>query len=213
MAILNDIISLNIKELKKEILKSVEEEIDHELYYLDEINEDRKKILKKNILKNMKIKINTDNFIYTVMDKNICTFKHTRGKKDGHFCCKKITKKGDKKKFVCRTHNKNHIPNKKIKHLKDKSLENKKVNEKVDHEKNNENYNYFDNEKHNINNIDLIKVKKIMKKISKNKIYIGNYGSFIFSNIIKNYTNLLLKQNIFNLTLFAERNFNINELS
>lgn len=208
MVYLNNIIPINIKELKKEMMKNIEEEIDNELWYLDEINKDRKENVKKNILKNVKNKMDTDNFIYMVMDDNRCSFKHQRGNKDGHFCCKNITRNGDKKKYVCRVHNKNHIPipKSKINLLNEKTLENKIIendkiqinidkyenihkNKQIIEKKNIQAVSRCVSEKEEIEyrkNRNNNKIKK-KTKFTKNIIYLGNYGNFLLSNIINNY--------------------------
>lgn len=248
MTYLNEIVPINMKALKKLIIEKIEDEIENQLYLLDIIFpdlkkyiEDNKKIynekinrIKNNISKNVRNIISSDHFCYMVMDDNRCTYKHNRGSNDGKFCCKNITKKGNKKNFVCRIHNKYHIPEKKIKPCNDKSLEtfenlNKNniqavntsciSNDEISLENKKINTEPLENmipnniKIKNNNDIDKIKVKKNSKNYKnsknfiKNKIYIGNSGSFMFSNIIEKYTNLLLKQNIFNITLFAERNF------
>ena len=54
------------------------------------------------------------------MDSNKCVHKYKKGKKEGMFCCKKITKNGNQKQFVCTKHNPDHIPNKRT--IKNKQL-------------------------------------------------------------------------------------------
>lgn len=68
--------------------------------------------------KYVKEKITEDHFVYLNMNDNICTHKFRKGKRDGEYCCKKITINGNKTKYVCTKHNKDHFPNKrKIKNV------------------------------------------------------------------------------------------------
>lgn len=62
----------------------------------------------------------SDYFIYKNMNDNLCTYKIKKGKKADNFCCKKITKNGNKLKYVCTKHNPEHIPRKR--NTKDKQL-------------------------------------------------------------------------------------------
>lgn len=220
MTVLNEKVPINIRQMKMQILLEIDEVVENELYYIDNINNKIKNQLKKNIIKNMKEKINMDIFIYNIMDNNHCTYKHRRGKNEGKFCCKNITKKGNKKKYVCRTHNKDHIPEKKVKPLNDISSEdnsstlNKKIEkmEKVgirnDDEKNNniiettkngdddkneiisEKVGIKNNEK-NKNNNDLLLIKEKDRKRIKNK-YINK------NNLKINYINYENKKKIYN---------------
>lgn len=113
MVYLNKNIFINIKSLEFNILKIVEDKVQNELYYVDNITDEKKERIKINILKEVKMEIRKDNFIYRSMADNRCIFKHKNGKNDGHFCHKNITKNGDSKNFLCTKHNKNHIPSKK----------------------------------------------------------------------------------------------------
>lgn len=119
MVCLNNNIPMDYSKMKKVILLELDNIIKNELYYIDEINDNKKDRIKDNIIKEMKNKFNSDLFIKRMMNDNHCIFKHKTGKNDGKICCKKITKNGDKRNYVCTSHNKNHIPKKKIK-LNDK---------------------------------------------------------------------------------------------
>lgn len=193
MVCLNDKIPVNIFQMKKVIIDKLDQIIEDELFYIDDknLNQDIKDKLKNNILKEMKNKLYTDNFIYLIMDNNYCSFKHNRGKNDGKFCCKRITSNGDKKEYLCTIHNKNHIP--KTKNIKMKIQKIYKNNEtlekleKIETVKNvkdgNNNYIYIKNQ--NIKNALKIKNKS---KIHKN-IHINNFNINIFRNISYNDNN------------------------
>lgn len=134
MVCLNKNISFDKNKLKKNIQNELAEEINNNFYlnnmpsliklekYIKlELNDF---IIKKvNKLINNKIDklFSNDYFIYKNMDENVCVHKFQKGKKEGYFCTKKITKNGDKSKYVCTQHNKNHIPKKKI-------IKNKQIN-------------------------------------------------------------------------------------
>lgn len=113
MVCLNKKVPIDIKRMKKEFILELDSIVENELYYMEGIKEKSKVILKSNIIKRMKNQMDMDLFIYKIMDENHCTFKHRNGKNDGNICCKNITKYGNRKKYVCRIHNKDHIPNKK----------------------------------------------------------------------------------------------------
>lgn len=110
MVCLNDKLPIDFLKMKKILISELDSVIEDELYYIDDMKKENKKKIKINIVKNFKEKINMNHFVYMIIHKNHCTYKHTRGKKDGEFCCKKITKHGDINEYVCTTHNKNHIP-------------------------------------------------------------------------------------------------------
>lgn len=149
MVCLNKKIPVNVSLMKKVFIIEIEEIIEHELYYLNDINDKKKDRIKNNIIKEFRRTINTDFFIKRIMHDEHCSFKHTRGKRDGEFCCKRITKNGNKKKYVCTQHNKDHVPQKRL--IKDNSndiLIKKPIN-------------LIDNNKSILDNsIDLIKTKK-----------------------------------------------------
>lgn len=133
MVCLNENISFRKIKLRDNLIKKVTEKVNNN-FYLNELNKlkvDSKikselafsiinnvnKIIKDEI-KNL---FSSDNFIYVNMDDNICGHKFNKGKREGYYCCKKITRNGDKEKYVCTQHNKNHIPKKKkIKYLNQK---------------------------------------------------------------------------------------------
>lgn len=134
MVCLNEKLPINKFKMQKVMLNKLEEIIEHELWYLEGVKDEKKEKLKKSIIKEMKNNFESDHFIYLMIHDEHCTYKHNRGKNNGNFCCKKITKKGDKKKYLCRTHNKNHVPQKRITNTisntinLDKSVNNNKYN-------------------------------------------------------------------------------------
>jgi hypothetical protein len=205
MTCLNDKLQINIKQLKTIFIEEINYIIDNELYYIDEkkIDENRKIKLKNNIIKEIKNKINEDNFIYRIMDDNYCTFKHKRGKNDGKFCSKKINTNleiGYKKDYLCCTHSKKHIPKKRKIIKVPEVLENKKTVEPVK-----------------------IDIKEIILDKSKNNniIHDNSFKTLKFANNIKNNLDpqkttinnkLLLKNNIKrnNFNVLKTYNNNIN---
>lgn len=169
MVCLNDVISFKKNILKNNLKNELNDYIQNN-FYLNEIpqlklesnikSELTIKIIDniKNLIKN---KINelfeNDYFLYKNMDDNVCTHKYKRGKNDGRFCCKKITKKGNKEKYVCRIHNPDHKPE-------------KRNNKKLKNSKNNKNCKIFENNK-NIDN-STIKINNSKNKILKRKKHI-----------------------------------------
>lgn len=144
MVCLNNKLPINLVQMKHIILKNLDDIIDHELYFVDDkiLNDDKKNKIKNKIIRELKNKFNSDNFIYLMIDDNHCGHKIKRGKLDGNFCCKKITSNGSKKNYVCTKHNKNHVPKKRIPKKEEtkitlakndisinNSCQNKKVNE------------------------------------------------------------------------------------
>lgn len=233
MVFLNNFIPINLKQMEEVMVEELKNIIENELYLLDivfpnlkevlKINENvyNKKLnkIKNNMLKKFKESLKIDHNIYRIMDNNYCSFKHKRGNKEGHFCCKKIRTNiiDGKEDFLCCTHSPKHVPKKRIKksnnttsncitenvlNIKEKnkiskSAENINIDKYEDiHEKRKIKDNIIINSK----NINLNQIKKNYKKNAKNakntknKLYYGNSGPFIFNNIIKNFTNLLLKQ-------------------
>lgn len=114
MVYLNPVISIDIKEMEKVIMEKINHAIENELDYLNNMEDKIKEKIKSNILKEIKYEMKKDNFIYMIMAKNKCVYKHNRGNNDGYFCHKNITNNGDSKKYVCRMHNKLHKPQKKL---------------------------------------------------------------------------------------------------
>lgn len=111
------------------------------------------------------------------MDRNICSHKFKKGKMDGYYCCKKITKNGDKNNYFCTKHNKNHVPKK------------KNIKEKINEIQQNR---IFKNNEYKNNNDLIIKKNnnknKIFKKnIKKRKrIFTCNGGILSFKKIFEN---------------------------
>lgn len=201
MVYLNKIVSVDIKKLEKLILEKVNDAIKNELYYVDNIENKVKETINRNIVKEIKNQIKKDNFLYRIMDDNKCVFKHKRGKHDGKFCCNNITKNGDKKEYLCRRHNKSHIP----KHRKDINKQNNNINENISISKS------IESIKNNINstsNSDAISTsnssfnradKSNSNKIKKHKnnyiiknIYVNKFNLNNFKNIINKYNNVII---------------------
>lgn len=228
MVYLNKIVSVDIKILENIILEKMEEKIENELDYVHNINDARKDQIKKNILKEMKLEIKKDIFIYRIMDRNKCVYKHKRGKHNGKFCHNNITNNGDSKKWLCRTHNKNHVPKPKI------------INKNNEYIKNNTNLEIISsitniNENTKLPPRSKNKFKNNFKSNLKNKTYyikdikLNNIKNIIISyssNIICKYNNHELCHNIFkhgrcdfkhinNISLnnFIDDNNNISKIS
>lgn len=116
MVVLNDNICFSMKKLRSYLSSDVRNFVCRALEYY--LNDEKINKIAKDTENYIKDKLLDDYFIYLTMDDNLCTYKYRRGKKDGNYCCKKITKNGNKKKFVCTKHNPDHIPTKKAKNAK-----------------------------------------------------------------------------------------------
>lgn len=126
MVCLNEYITFNKLKLQKNIIENVVDNVNRNYYFygipkLERIDENiREKITNsivndvnkiiKNTIKNL---FSSDHFIYVNMKDDLCTYKHKKGKNEGYICCKRITKNGCKKNYVCTKHNKYHTPMKK----------------------------------------------------------------------------------------------------
>lgn len=126
MVCLNDTITFKKLTLRDNLIKELVNEVDRKYYLhngpgLEKIDGNTKMNLSMSIISDVnkiiknRIKelFENNNFIYINMDDNICSHIFKKGKYEGHFCCKKITKNGNKKKYVCTKHNPDHIPVKK----------------------------------------------------------------------------------------------------
>ena len=185
MVCLNENITFNKLKLKNNLIKEITNEFDSNFYFQGlEIDEKTKSEItfhnvnniKEIIRKSIKKLFENDNFIYINMDDNLCVHKFKKGKRDGYFCCKKITKNGDKKQYVCTMHNKNHVPSKRNKNSKNSKI--------------------FENSRNINETIIKLHNKKIIKrkmKLKNKKIKINVYGEINFNNIIKR-----LSQEIYN---------------
>lgn len=221
MVYLNRKLPIDIEQMKKIVINEIDEIIEHKLYFLDvifptlknELKKDEKiyndkiKKLKNDIVKEFKIKINSDYLIYKIIHEEHCIFKHERGKNNGNFCCKRITKNGDKKKYVCTMHNKNHTPKKKIKLIEDKIEGNTKniipnlckinsSNNEIILENSEINY------KENLNNnIELLSINKKLEDSKKIRKYMKNSGINKNKKILK-----------FNSINYLNNKININKI-
>lgn len=214
MVCLNEKLPINLKQMRSVLIKEIDSIIEHELYFLEIIFPSLKKDLKsdeniynnkinklkKNIIKDIKNKMDTDYFLYRIIDDKHCTFKHSRGKNEGNYCCKKIKTNliDNKEDYLCCTHSKKHIPKKKSIKI-DYNSTNKKENTKcpssidileLDQNKNESNIELLDFVGVKINNSNIPKINKsiIQKKdeknnnITYNKYYkkvINNNGQYI----------------------------------
>lgn len=227
MVVLNKVLNINIDQMKKNIINEIYEIIDHEFYYIDNVHNDKKEIMKNSIIKQIKDKLNTDNFMYRIMADNRCIYKHKYGKQDGHFCHKNITKNGDSKKYLCRTHNKNHVPNKKIKYNNDKNISIKKSIQLINVNKmdnvNNKNNVLIKNDIKNIKYGHLYNLSKknngmINYNKSINKIYIKNTKINIVKKLINLYNDNIIckykkKDTCYNIDKYGSCNFkHINDI-
>jgi hypothetical protein len=211
MVYLNEKVLVDIKSLEMNILMIVEEQIENQLDYIHNITDKKKETVKNNIIKKVKKEIRRDLFLHRIMAEDRCTYKHNVGKKDGHFCHNKITKNGDEKRYLCRVHNKNHIPIKKIKcNNSDKNISiNKSIhlvnNNKINYTNNNIDANKKDNDLYN--NI-ICKYKEMDKyynikgynfcnfKNIKNKYYFNDYLNNNL-NILENSLRSIYKYKIY----------------
>lgn len=195
MVCLNENITFKKLKLQNNLIKEVTSDVD-EKFHLQGLKLDEKlkteitnkniNNIKKIIEKSIKKLFSSDYFIFLNMDDNLCSHKFKRGKYEGNFCCKKITKRGNKEKYVCTKHNKDRIPEKRIK--RDINNTTKCINESTNNIVFNisSNYNMNSGFKNRIlkdNNKNRIFKKKLKKN---NKIFICNGGLIDFKKIFKN---------------------------
>lgn len=178
MVCFNNKLPIDRLSMKRIMLSKLDEILDNKLWYLEGVKDESKDKLRKSIIKEMENEFNSDKFIYLMIHDDHCTFKHRRGKNDGNFCCKRITKNGDKKNYVCREHNKNHIPRTKENIMK-KEIDSKNDSIKIINTDNN-----ISSFKTKSNNNYILKPKlKKNKKININSFNFNN-----FKKIINNYS-------------------------
>lgn len=170
---MNEYISFNKLKLKKNInnfinnyIIKLEFELDIDKIKLEKINNTTKKAVSDFF--------GDDHQIYLSMNENHCTYKYKKGKYEGRFCCKQITKNGNKNKYICTKHNKDHVPKKRIK----KDVKNT-INSPF---KTTDNINLIGFSKNNNYKKDYKKIIKKYRKYKKNKIIV--YGEINFNNIL-----------------------------
>lgn len=140
------------------------------------------------------------------MDRNKCVYKHKRGKHDGKFCHNNITNNGDNKKWLCRTHNKNHIPQKKVINKNNNNINVKtdfSISKSIESIKDNTNIEVLSSEDtSSITDInENLKILPLSKNKFKNKLknknyYIKDIKLNNIKNIIKSYSeNIICKYN------------------
>lgn len=189
MVCLNPVISFDKLKLQNNLIEKITGDVENNfyLYKLDHLKLDSKikteitvdivKNVNKIIKESIKNSFSNDYFIYVNMDDNLCVHKFKKGNKEGYFCCKKITKNGDKNNYVCTKHNKDHKPKKR----KNKNLKISKICEN-----NNKHIDLDINKKIVINNNRNRIFKKKLKNNKKNKkIFICNSGLIDFKKIFK----------------------------
>lgn len=197
MVCLNTNISFNKLKLKNNIQKELLNEINDNFHLCggfglvkleDNIKLELNQIIISKINKLVEKKINdlfsNDYFIYKNMDDNKCTYKFKKGKNEDNFCCKNITKNGNKSKYVCTKHNPEHIPKKR--NIKNKSSKNKNSNviTKINNKSNSEIINNYKSPLLCINRNNQKKIYKRNKNTKPKKIIIK--GIINFKEILKN---------------------------
>lgn len=165
---------LNYNNMRNIFINELENIINNELYYLDNIDYTRKERIQNNIIKNFKNRISSNFIIEQVIHKDHCIHKYSKGNKEREYCCKKITINGDKNRFVCTKHNKNHIPMKRITKNNFSQVANFNKNSNIDKNiKNKNNNNNFLNtlNKNESQYTFTIKSKYDYKRINKIKVF------------------------------------------
>lgn len=186
MVCLNDKLPIDYTRLRSLFAEELTNIIENEIHYIDGLKHEKKEKIKNNIINAFKSKMNSNFIIEQVIHKDNCIYKYKKGKKDGIVCCKKITKNGDKDKYVCTTHNKNHIPKSK------NSIEKLETNK----------YNniYSPKSFEIIKEKNVIRNSKIYKKCFrnniKNKTYIGNININLIMNSLKKYSKCSYSENM-----------------
>lgn len=173
MVVLNDFLPINILSLKTHISNKFIDILDDKLdYYIETstvIKKDDKKRLFNDILKEIKNLFSSDYFLYLIMDSNYCTHKYKRGKNEGKYCAKKIRSSNPKKVYLCCSHDKDHVPKKKMISTDNKPqpAESELINKKINKLNNNNNKNKLEKKK-NIN-IKIGDIKGYEKKSNNSK--------------------------------------------
>lgn len=177
MVCINEKLPIDYIQMRKLIIEELYNIIDNELYYVNELKDKKKEKNKKNIINEFRNRISSDSVIERMIHEDYCIYKHKRGKKDGQFCCKKITINGDKNKYVCTKHNKNHIPQKRH----EKMIINKNINKSIS---------ICNSVKLlNQNIINKNGKKKNNYNIKRNKnIHINNFNKNIFKRVFNDYS-------------------------
>lgn len=152
--------------LNKEIIQAIR--LNSEL----DLDENIFKKIKNIIHYKFKELFSNNYFLYINMDDNVCSHMFKRGKKEGHFCHKKITSNGNRENYVCTIHNKNHKPQKKNKN----------------HIKNIKNHNGENNcniiSKGNVDSISKNISKRNNKKINKNRLRRKKFKKIVIRGFI-----------------------------
>ena len=109
--VINNTLTINTNNIKKNIVNSLSKAINTDLYYIDTngkdiINQDKKEIIGKNIIKNFLKEI--DYILYLSMENNRCIYKFQKGKRVGEYCNRKIYIKTKNINFYCSRHNKTY---------------------------------------------------------------------------------------------------------
>lgn len=184
MVCLNEKLPIDYGYLRKIFVEELAIILDNELNCVYDIKNDRKEKIKNNIIEEFKNRVNSNNIIERIIHKDHCIHKYKKGKKDGNICCKKITKNGNKKKYVCTIHNKDHVPKKKI-------LKNNTNNKSIDLLNNINESEIMSKLTNSRVDKNFIKSKKISKIEKHNNVcktsYIKDFNIIKFNNEIKNF--------------------------
>lgn len=174
MVVLNEHISFNIKKLKLDLISNMKCFVGNALEFY--ISEQKIEKVQNNIEKNIRNLFSNDNFIYLNMNDNYCTHKFKKGKKDGHFCNRKINTnlEGQKQDYLCCAHSKRHIPKKRNKKIVIKENKNEELNKFV------QPHNFI----FKFKNKDTKKITK--RKRNNKKIFICNGGLLNIGLILTN---------------------------
>lgn len=190
MGCMNEKLPIDYRYLRKIFVDELDIIINDVLFYVDDIKNEKKEKIKKNIISEFKNRINNNNIIERIIHKDHCIHKYNKGKKDGYICCKKITINGNKKKYVCTIHNKDHISKKKI--IKN-DTNNISINKSISLFNKNNEANIISTLSNSSVNKKYIKLKKLsFTEKHKNKNisnYIKNFNIINFNKEIKNFYN------------------------
>lgn len=110
--IINNSLRINTCSIKKNLTKLLINIIDTNLFYIDSdgndiLDLDQKKIIKKNILNDLKQNINYN--LYLSIEDGYCIHKFQKGKRIGEYCNRKIyIKNGKNIELYCSRHNNNY---------------------------------------------------------------------------------------------------------
>lgn len=202
MVVLNNVIPIDFNNMKKKLYNKLDDKIINMLNGIFYKKDNIKYIeyIRKNIIKELKEIMNSNNFLELSMNYNYCDHIYKRGSREGYMCCAKIFINPNEKsqKYRCSRHcrsyeskHRNYIIHKRCSHIKNNDERCKHIC------KNNNKYCYI-HEKYYKENKN-VKKKNIERLKNKRKLYLKikkeKYTKHL--NISKNAKNSEIKNILF----------------